>query len=755
MKIFRYLKHSIPAVLVIFALLIVQAFCDLAIPKYTSEIVDIGIQQAGVEHISTDEMSADTYDKIACMLPSNDEAEFQKSYQKEGDTYRLTDYGENHRDTLDALCATPLILVHNENATPSFDLSEAYQHYQEGNLDKQAILERVSAAEKDLNLTSDNLKAQQALAVAKAEYEKLGYDLSGMQMSYLLRVGITMLLLAALGSVAAVAIGFLASRTGTKIGAHLRSQLFRRVVEFSDAEVQSFSAASLITRGTNDIQQIQMVIIMMLRMVLNAPIIAIGGIIMVFQTSAPLTWIIAVAVIAVIALVMALMYITMPKFRLVQKCIDRVNLVAREMLTGVPVIRAFGRQSFEQQRFEAANSELMRVQLFTNRVMTFMMPSMMLVMNVVSVAVIWFGGFYVDSGTLQTGDLIAFITYAMVIISSFLMIGMMSIMLPRADVAAGRINEVLNTQPSIQNPPTQACQDEELLASLKNGLTIAFDKVSFRYDTSSECILEALTFTAQHGKTTAIIGSTGSGKSTVIKLIERFYDATEGAILLNGIDIRNLTQKTLRSVLGYIPQQSFLFQGTIESNIGYGSESISDAHINEALAIAQAQEFVASKPEGLQTEISQGGTNVSGGQRQRLSIARAFATGASAFLFDDSFSALDYKTDAALRQAIADHLSSKTIIIVAQRIATVLTADNIIVLDEGHMVGQGAHESLLRTCKEYREIALSQLSAEELGLDEDTSQQSKTHDKMPHTSSQSTTHTEQIPHTLKGGECYE
>lgn len=753
MKIVRYLKHSIPAVLLILLLLIVQAFCDLAIPKYTSEIVDVGIQQAGVEHIATDEMSADTYNKILMMLPSTDETLFEKSYTKEGENYRLTGYGESHRNELDTICATPLILIHNQEITPMLDLSQAYQDYQEGNLDKQKLLDQISQAEDSLNLSTDDLKQQQALAAAKAEYEKLGFDLSDMQMNYLIRVGVTMLLLAALGSLAAVAIGFLASRTGTKIGAELRSKLFSRVVAFSDAEVQSFSAASLITRGTNDIQQVQMVIIMMLRMVLNAPIIAIGGIIMVFQTSAPLTWIIAVAVIAVIALVMSLMFITMPKFQLVQKLIDRVNLVVREMLTGVPVIRAFGRQSFEQHRFEQANDELMRVQLFTNRVMTFMMPSMMLIMNVVSVAVIWFGGFYVDNGTLQTGDLIAFITYAMVIIASFLMIGMISIMLPRADVAAGRINDVLNTQPSIQDPLPQACQDEAFLASLQNGLTISFNDVSFRYNASSECILDAITFTAPHGKTTALIGSTGSGKSTVIKLIERFYDVSDGSISLNGIDLRNLSQKTLRSVLGYIPQQSFLFQGTIGSNVSYGNESLSAPEINQALDIAQAKEFVASKPDGLQTEISQGGTNVSGGQRQRLSIARAFATDAYAFLFDDSFSALDYKTDSALRAAISEQLSGKTIIIVAQRIATVLNADNIIVLDEGHMVGQGTHEELLKTCEAYREIALSQLSAEELGI-EDFSQSHATHRQNPSSS-------EDVPHSLsdvtasKGGECYE
>lgn len=751
MKIVRYLKHSLPAVCLILLLLIVQAFCDLAIPKYTSEIVDIGIQQAGVEHIATESMSADSFNKIAMMLPETDEGVFRKSYDKIGDTYQLNAFGKQHQSELDTLCSVPLVLIHSQQTTPSFDLNEAYKEYEAGNLDKQALLDDVQQAKSDLNITSDDLAKQQGLAAAKSEYEKLGYDLSEMQMSYLIRTGASMLLLAALGSLAAVVIGFLASRTGTKIGANLRSRLFRRVVDFSDAEVQSFSAASLITRGTNDIQQVQMVIIMMLRMVLNAPIIAIGGIIMVFQTSAPLTWIIAVAVIAVIALVLGLISITMPKFRLVQKLFDRVNLVAREMLSGVPVVRAFGRQDFEQKRFEVANEELMRVQLFTNRVMTFMMPSMMLIMNIVSVAVIWFGGFYVDTGTLQTGDLIAFITYSMVIISSFLMIGMMSIMLPRADVAAGRINEVLDTIPSIQDPPQNICQDNELIASLTHGLTISFNNVGFRYDTSSECILENISFEAQPGKTTAIIGSTGSGKSTIIKLIERFHDCSEGTITFNGIAISHLTQKTLRNILGYVPQQAFLFQGTIESNVAYSEQHTSKSELYRALTIAQAKEFVDSKPEGLQTEISQGGTNVSGGQRQRLSIARAFAANASVFLFDDSFSALDYKTDAALRAAINKDLADKTIIIVAQRIATVLNADNIIVLDEGRMVGQGTHESLLKTCDTYREIALSQLSAEELGIEGAASRDTALGHKRSESSSSSPRDTKD----MRGGECYE
>ena len=534
-----------------------------------------------------------------------------------------------------------------------------------------------------------------------------------MQMGYLVRIGLLMLGLAALGMVAAVLVGFIASRTAAKVGATLRSKLFRRVVSFSDAEVQSFSAASLITRGTNDIQLVQMVTVMLLRMVLYAPILAIGGIIMVSRTNLAMSWIIILAVAVIFVLIMVLMRVALPKFQIMQTLIDRVNLVSREILTGLHVIRAFDRQPYEEKRFDEASTKLMKTQLFTNRVMTFMMPLMMLIMNGVSVLIVWVGGGYIDNGTIQTGDLIAFITYAMVIIMSFLMIGMISIMLPRADVAAQRVNEVLETKPTICDPAADKARDAELRRS-GEGATIAFNDVSFRYGDSKECVLEHIDFTAEPGKTTALIGSTGSGKSTVIKLIERFYDVTEGSVTIDGVDVRDVTQQALREQLGYVPQKAFLFSGTIESNVAYADEGMPVDRIREAVDIAQASEFVASKEEGLGTRVSQGGSNVSGGQRQRLAIARALATEARAYLFDDSFSALDYKTDAALRQELHTRLGGKTVVIVAQRISTVLHADRIVVLDDGRIVGQGTHEELMETCEEYREIAMSQLSEAEL-----------------------------------------
>ena len=700
MRIIRYLKNCKVAVLLIVCLLVVQAFTDLALPHYTSDIVDVGIQQSGVEHAATDEMTAKTHDEIAMMLPVDDEQTFRDAYTETDDgTYKLNDQGKKEQEELDRMVALPLVAIHYSSQIPDLDLDQVMQAYEAGAIDKQKILDMLDEAKQHMGDMGDSIVDQQAIAAAKAEYESLGYNLSDMQMGYLVRIGLLMLGLAALGMVAAVLVGFIASRTAAKVGATLRSKLFRRVVSFSDAEVQSFSAASLITRGTNDIQLVQMVTVMLLRMVLYAPILAIGGIIMVSRTNLAMSWIIILAVAVIFVLIMVLMRVALPKFQIMQTLIDRVNLVSREILTGLPVIRAFDRQPYEEKRFDEASTKLMKTQLFTNRVMTFMMPLMMLIMNGVSVLIVWVGGSYIDNGTIQTGDLIAFITYAMVIIMSFLMIGMISIMLPRADVAAQRVNEVLETKPTICDPAADKARDAELRRS-GVGATIAFNDVSFRYGDSKECVLEHIDFTAEPGKTTALIGSTGSGKSTVIKLIERFYDVTEGSVTIDGVDVRDVTQQALREQLGYVPQKAFLFSGTIESNVAFD--------------IAQASEFVASKEEGLGTRVSQGGSNVSGGQRQRLAIARALATEARAYLFDDSFSALDYKTDAALRQELHTRLGGKTVVIVAQRISTVLHADRIVVLDDGRIVGQGTHEELMETCEEYREIAMSQLSEAEL-----------------------------------------
>ncbi len=712
MRLIKNFANHIIAVVIVVVLLAVQAFCDLSLPNYTSDIVDVGIQQSGVEHASADALTERTHDLVAIMESEQNESLFADSYSRRSDgAYELTDFGREHRAELDDAMSMPLVAVHYADQT-GMDLDQLKAAYDAGMVQKSDVQSMLDETKSQMGDMADSIVDQQAIAAAKAEYEQLGYDLNAMQMNYLLTTGGKMLGLAALGMVIAVIVGFIASRTAAKIGASLRSRLFERVLSFSDAEIQSFSAASLITRGTNDVQQVQMVSVMMLRMILYAPILAIGGIIMIARTNLSMGWIIVAAVLAIAVVMLFLMKVAMPKFKIMQKLIDRVNLVSREILTGIPVVRAFGREAHEEERFDEANLRLMKTQLFTNRVMTFMMPLMMLIMNLVSVAIIWFGGHVVDAGTLQTGDLIAFITYSMVIIMGFLMIGMLSIMLPRADVAAQRIDEVLKTESSIADPSTEVCRDDEL-AARTGGAEIAFNDVSFRYPGSQDCVLEHVDFTAKPGQTTAIIGSTGSGKSTVIKLVERFADVSEGSITIDGIDIRDLSLHALRGQLGYVPQKAFLFSGTVEENVGYAADELNAERVRAAAEIAQA-DFVDDMDEGFKTEISQGGTNVSGGQRQRLAIARALATDARAFLFDDSFSALDYKTDAALRHALAEQLGGKTQIIVAQRISTVLHADQIVVLDEGRVVGCGTHAELMDACEPYREIALSQLSEEEL-----------------------------------------
>ncbi len=715
MRIIKNLAQHKLVVLLIVVLLCVQAACDLALPNYTSDIVDTGIQQQGVQDVAAEQLTGRTHDLVAMMLPESDEQVFADAYaQNEDGTYSLTESGKRDRAALDDVMALPMTVNCYSDQIAELDLDQVKAAYDQGMIGKddiQAMLDRARGSMGDM---ADTLIAQQGLAAARAEYEQLGYDLDAMQMDYLAATGAKMLGLAALGMAIAVMVGFLASRTAAKVGRSLRERLFNQVVGFSDAEIQSFSAASLITRGTNDVQLVQMVTVMLLRMVLYAPILAIGGIIMIARTDLSMGWIIIAAVAAIAVIMGVLMKVAMPKFKIMQKLIDRVNLVSRELLTGLPVIRAFGREQHEEARFDEANTRLMKTQLFTNRVMTFMMPLMMLVMNLVSVGIIWFGGHAIDAGNLQTGDLIAFITYSMVIIMGFLMIGMLSIMLPRADVAAQRIDEVLACKPSIVDPEPGKAKDALLGADGLPGARIAFENVSFKYSDGAECVLEDVSFTCEPGKTTAIIGSTGSGKSTVLKLVERFHDVTSGRITVDGVDVRDVSQHALRAQLGYVPQAAFLFSGTIASNVGYGVDDADEDRIRAAADVAQASEFIAERTEGLATPISQGGTNVSGGQRQRLAIARALATDARAYLFDDSFSALDYKTDAALRHELSSRLGGKTVIIVAQRISTVLNADQIVVLDDGRVVGAGTHEQLMESCQEYREIAMSQLSEEEL-----------------------------------------
>lgn len=801
MRIIQYLKSSKVAVLLITLLLIVQAFADLSLPRYTSDLVDVGIQQGGIEHASPNEMSADTFNYI-CMLAGEDtEQLIRDSYEQDNAgenqdltgenatsaeedearagengarNYILSEYGKENRAELDSAIALPLVLVHmsdimgdvsssdasssgasasdassgvsgesnnaayssgfseepstgfsealssSDNVTAlaqsamqsgSFDWAQLYSAYESGAISKTEIQSFIDQARQAYGAIDDSLIQQQAIEAVKAEYEALGMDLGVIQLQYLAWLGAQMLGVAALMMAASISVGFVASRTAAKIARNLRERLFEKVVSFSDAEVQSFSAASLITRGTNDIQQIQMVLVMLLRMVLYAPILAIGGIIMVSQTNLAMSWIIVLAIVVIGIVIALLMALALPKFKIMQKLIDRVNLVSREMLTGMSVIRAFDRQEYEETRFDEASTALYKTQLFTNRVMTFMMPTMMLVMNGVSVLIVWVGGSYIDSGVIQTGDMIAFITYSMVIVMSFLMISMIAIMLPRADVAAQRVNEVLDTENSIHDP--EESQVEKLDKNAK-GLSVEFDKVTFAYNEGSDPVLKDISFVAEPGKTTAIIGSTGSGKTTIMKLIERFYEVTQGAIRVGGVDIRSMKQHELRRELGYVPQKAFLFSGTIESTIAYANEDMDEDRVRKAADIAQATEFITAKEQGFESEISQGGTNVSGGQRQRLSIARALASDARVLLFDDSFSALDYATDARLRHALATEAAGKTVLVVAQRIATVLNADKILVLEDGELVGSGTHKELLSTCPTYREIAQSQLSEEEL-----------------------------------------
>lgn len=715
MKVFGFLRTHKLAVFIAIVLLILAVSCDLAIPKLTSQIVDVGIQQSGIDHISTEDMTDETHAALKMLLPEEDESLFDQAYEQgEDGHWHLSDEGRKHRDELDAMMALPLVTIHGAThmGDEPVDLEQMVVAYEAGTITKDQVQAYATEAQAEAEKTPEMVE-QLAVAAALKEESAAGGDLPAMQMGYLLKTGALMVGLAGLSMVLNILGALVAARTGSVIGRDLRRQLFRRVVSFSDAEISQFSTASLITRGTNDIQLIQNVTIMILRMVLYAPIIAIGGIIMVLYTNASLGWVIVVAVVLVAVVIVALFRITGPKFKVMQYLIDKVNLVAREMLTGIPVVRAFGRESYEQERFDEANEKLMRTQLFTNRAMSFMMPTMMLIMNLTSVAIVWFGGHYIEEGIIQTGDLIAFITYAMVIIMGFLMIGMVSIMLPRADVAAERVKEVLGSQPSITDPEASKALDHE-----SAGARLSFHDVSFRYPGSDECALSNVSFAVEPGQTLALIGGTGSGKSTVLKLMERFYDVSTGSVRIDGQDVREVSQEDLRGALGYVPQRGYLFSGSIDTNVAYSDESMPESQVQKAIAIAQAEEFVSAKPEGADAPIAQGGTNVSGGQRQRLCIARALAKPARAYLFDDCFSALDYKTDANLRHALGDELAGATKVIVAQRIATIKGADVIVVMKDGRVAGQGSHDELMAGCEEYKRIALSQLSQEELSLTE-------------------------------------
>lgn len=740
-SILKYLKEAKFEVLLIILLLIVQASCDLALPSYMSNIVDTGLTGNGIEETVPNKITSYGIMQLESMMKEDDIKKLEDAYEKtdeklddvsmevgsiENYVYEIKDDYKDDEELSDLLDDPMTMLGLTSNMRESMgDDSEQSQPSQDNSItdmlsDKQMDAMKVlqspkatsddkaNAVEEFLDgfEMKDTIVATYTKEFIKGQYEDCGIDLDDYQHNYLVRAGIKMLVYACIGMIAAIIVGFIASKVGAKIAMNLRNKVFAKVVSFSNAQMDQFSTASLITRNTNDIQQIQMVLTMLLRIVLYAPVLCVGGILKVINTDLSMAWIIVVGAIAIICVVAVLFCVAMPKFKLMQKLVDGVNLVAREILTGLPVIRVFSRDKYEQKRFDDANMKLYKTQLFTNRVMTFMMPVMTLVMNGITLLVIWFGSKGIDTGNIQVGDMMAFMTYSMMIVMSFLMITMISIMLPRAGVAADRVNEVLNTEITIKEPqqPKQ----------ISGKGTVTFKNVSFKYSNADDNVLNNISFEAKPGQTTAIIGSTGSGKSTLINLIPRLYDVTDGQILIDGVDIREISKHDLRAKLGYVPQKGVLFSGTIASNIKYGKEDATDDEMKLAAQIAQSVEFIEKKEEGYDAPIAQGGSNVSGGQKQRLSIARAVAKKPDIFIFDDSFSALDFKTDKALRKALADNTGDSTVIIVAQRISTILHADQIIVLDDGKIAGIGTHSELLRNCDVYRQIAVSQLSQKEI-----------------------------------------
>ena len=764
-SIFKNMLPYWKTIVIVIALLFVQAWCDLSLPAYTSDIIDVGIQNNGVEHVVPESLTEDEF-KMAQFIMTEDECKTWESlYTLKDGIYELSEKSEKKLDEVDEQMVIPLImnyqmsvmeedtfkgLIAKQMGKDESELADltveqigqmlgtdlkSFQQEKEdddGNkyeatcvdvrpifatmlenkmMDKDTILSMRDSMEDTIDTMGSSLVKAMGVAYAVSCDKAAGLDVDHIQKSYLLSAGLKMVGMAFLMGIVTVLVGLFASRVGAGIGMTLRGKVFKQVVGFSNAEMDKFSTASLITRSTNDIQQIQMVSVMLLRMIAYAPILGIGGVLKVMQTGAGMGWIIVLAIVVILGYVMVLMSVTMPKFKLMQKLVDNVNLVSREILTGLSVIRAFGREKKEEERFDDANKDLTKTMLFTNRVMTFMMPGMMMIMNVLTVGIVWVGAHKIDAGTMQVGAMTAFITYAMMIVMSFLMLTMMSIMLPRAAVAADRIDEVIHTQSSIrddENPQNLAVHDG----------VVRFDHVNFKYPGAEEDVLHDIDFVAEPGKTTAIIGSTGCGKSTLVNLIPRLYDVSEGSITLDGQDIRKIRMSDLREEIGFVPQKGVLFSGTIASNLRFGRDDATDEEIRLAAEIAQASEFIDAKDDKYDSAIAQGGSNVSGGQKQRLSIARAIAKNPKIFVFDDSFSALDLKTDAALRKALSDNVKDCTVIIVAQRISTILHADQILVLDDGRIVGKGTHEELMKSCEVYQQIAKSQLSAKELGLEE-------------------------------------
>ena len=737
-KIFKQLARHWAACLAVVALLFVQAYCDLSLPDYTSKIVDTGIQQGGIESPLPETVRQSTLDTLSLLMGEEDADALQNAYgyylQDDGVLKLRSDLTDAERTALEEAVTTPDIVLYmaaaqNANA-PAGDEAEAMTAAptaedldavcaqfaamaQMPGFSREMIQQQLASAMEQVDETTLSSMASQATLLVSLEYEAQGVS-HDVQMAYLFRVGGQMLALTLLMVVVAVLVGLIASRVSASIGRELRRETFSSVIHFSNAEIENFSTASLITRTTNDIQQVQFTCVILLRMVAYAPILGIGGVMHVTQGNTGLAWIIVLDVAALLLLITVLMSIAMPKFKIMQTLVDKLNLVSREILTGVMPVRAFSRESFEEKRFDAASRELMGTQLFTNRAMVAMMPFMTLIMNGTSLLIVWFGGKAMDAGNMQVGEMIAFITYTMQIVMSFLMLAMVAVMLPRAGVAADRIDEVCRTKASIHDP--DAATAKPALEKKDWDGVVRFEDVSFRFPGADSDALEHISFTANPGETTAIIGSTGCGKSSLLNLIPRFYDVTGGRVTIDGIDVREMPQEQLHSLLGYVPQKGILFSGTIESNLKFGGAQITDAGMKKAASIAQATEFIDAKPEGYASPIAQGGSNVSGGQKQRLSIARAIAKDPKIYLFDDSFSALDYKTDVTLRRALKEETDNATVIIVAQRISTVLHANQILVLDDGRLVGKGTHAQLMATCPEYQEIARSQLSQKELNL---------------------------------------
>ena len=752
LKVLKNLKESFLLVVAIIILLCIQATADLNLPDFTSKIVNTGIQQGGIEYAVPDVITSKNFENLMYFTENDEQI---KSYYElmeknednledypeleNQDIYELKNISKSEKENLEGLIAKPLAIIYQlENEETANSIKQGMlESVQEDSIEYQEIeqtdiidlIKQMPDSQKEIILNkidsmistmSDSIIEQAAIQAVKTEYSNIGIDLDKIQNNYIFMVGLQMTGVALISMASAVTIMFLSSRVAAKLGKTLREKLFKKVLSFSTAEFNRFSTASLITRSTNDVQQIQQLITMLFRVLVYAPIIGIGGVIRVIRTgSLSMAWVIALAVVLIIAIVIVLFIVAMPKFKKMQDLIDRLNLVAREILTGLPVIRAFNTQKREEKRFDEANTNLMKNSIFVNKAMSLMMPSMMFIMQAIMLLIIWVGGHNVDAGIMQVGDMMAFLQYTMQIVMAFLMISIISILLPRASVSANRINEVLETEPAIKDKPIE---EQQKFDESKKGL-VEFKNVSFKYPDADTEILEDIDFTAEAGKTTAIIGSTGSGKSTLVNLIPRFYDVTGGELLIDGVNIKNVAQKDLRSRIGFVPQKGVLFSGTIESNIKYGKDNISDDEMKKAASIAQATEFIEKKEEGYDSPIAQGGNNVSGGQKQRLSIARALAIDPEIYVFDDSFSALDLKTDKALREALNAQTENKTVIIVAQRISTIMNADKIIVLEEGKIVGKGTHEELLKNCETYRQIALSQLSEEELKMEENKKQE--------------------------------